>query len=118
MPSNLFIRIQSIQKKIGVPETGSFDIATCRELISRAGQSSSSTSLITLTKMVQRIIGADDDGVVGPETLTKVEAFISTALPKLPPGGSLVVSSRSLDLIVFYEVTSKEVYERKYQTPQ
>lgn len=118
MPSNLSIRIQSIQKKIGVSETGSFDVATCRELIHRAGQASSSTNQVTLTKMVQRIVGADDDGVVGPETLTKVEAFISTALPKLPPGGSLVVSSRSLDMIVFYEVTSKEVYDKKFQTPQ
>lgn len=115
MPSNLSTRINAIQKTLGVAETGVFDIDTCTAIIQRAGQIAASNSLVTLIKMVQRIINADADGVVGPQTITKVEAFLSPALPKPPAGGSLVVSQKSLDLIVFFEVTSKEVFDKNYQ---
>lgn len=115
MPSNLSTRIKAVQKKIGVAETGVFDIDTCTTLIERAGQAAASSNLVTLIKMVQRIVNADADGVVGPQTLTKVEAFIDPVLPKPPSGSSLVVSQKSLDLIVFFEVTSKEVFDKNYQ---
>lgn len=117
MPSNLSTRIKAIQKTIAVAETGEFDIATCTEIIKRAGQVSDSTNLVTLIKAVQRIVNAEADGVVGPQTITKVEAFVNPALPKTPAGGSLVVSQKSLDLIVFFEVTSKEVYNKNHQQP-
>src|SRR5687767_6489411 len=104
MPTNLSTRIRAIQKKMALPESGVLDIATCRNLIDRAGQSSSSTNLTTLVKMVQRIVNADADGIVGPQTLTRIEGFIDTTLPKISTGASLVVSTRSVDMIVFFEV--------------
>lgn len=115
MPSNLSTRIKAIQQTIGVAETGVFDIDTCTEIIERAGQAATSNNLVTLIKAVQRIVKADPDGVVGPQTITKVEAFINVSLPKPPAGSSLVVSTKSLDMIVFFEVTSKEVFDRNYQ---
>jgi hypothetical protein len=118
MPAILSIRIKAIQKKLGITETGVFDRNTCLKLIKKAHQTSSSTNLVTLIKKVQRIVHADDDGVPGTETVTKVEAFLNPALPKIPAGASLVVSAESLEMLVFFEVTSKEVYDRKYQTPQ
>lgn len=117
MPANLTARIKAIQKFIGVAETGIFDLATCLELLKRNNQFPQSNNLLVVTKMVQRMVQADDDGAVGPETVTKVEAFLNPNLPRIPVSGSLVVSNKSLDLIVEFEVSSKEVYNKKYQSP-
>lgn len=117
MPSNLSLRIAALQKTIGVPQTGVFDNATCIELLSRGNKTANTTDLVTLIKMVQRMVGTDDDGVPGSETMTRIEAFVSPALPKPPAGASMVVSRRSIEALIAFEITSQEVYERKYQFP-
>jgi hypothetical protein len=118
MPTNLFAtRISNLQLSIGVPQTGVFDAATCNELLKRGNKTVNTTDLKTLIKMVQRMVNADDDGVAGPQTLTRVEAFINPVLPKTPTGSSLVVSVKSIDMIVFFEVSSKEFYNKFLQRP-
>ena len=92
-------------------------MATCIELEKRGNITVSSDNLTTHIKNVQRMINADDDGDIGPETITKTEAFINPLLPKVPTGAAMVVSAKSLDLIIEQEVTSKEVYNKKYQSP-
>ena len=117
MPTDLSTRIKAIQKFIGVAETGIFDMATCAELENRGNITVNSNNLITHIKNVQRMVNADDDGNVGPQTVTKIEAFINPSLPKPQQGASMVVSARSLELVIEEEVSSKEVYNKKYQNP-
>jgi len=117
MPTDMTTRIKAIQKQIGVPETGIIDNTTCIALQKQGGITTTAVKADAHIKAVQRMVGADDDGVVGPETITKIEAFILPALPKVPSGGSLVVSNKSLDMIVAFEVSSKEQYEKMYQSP-
>lgn len=117
MPSSLTARIDAIQNLIGVPETGIFDRATCEELLKRGEKIFSSTDLKTLIKMVQRMVNATDDGVAGPQTVTRVEAFVTPVLPKRPPGSTLSVSARSVEALIGFEVTSKAFYEIRYQSP-
>jgi len=117
MPSNLSTRITAFQKAIDVPQTGVFDKATCIELLNRGNKTANTTDLVTLIKMVQRMVNTDDDGVAGSETMTRVEAFISPVLPNPPAGASMVVSRKSIEALIAFEITSQEVYEKKYQFP-
>src|SRR5687767_7884667 len=117
MPTDLTTRIKAIQKFIGVAETGIFDMATCVELEKRGNITVNSNNLTTHIKNVQRMVNAGDDGNVGPQTVTKVESFINPSLPKPQQGASMIVSTKSLELIIEEEVSSKEVYNKKYQNP-
>ena len=117
MPSSLTTRINNIQSLIGVPQTGAFDAATCNELLARGNKTANTTDLKTLIKMVQRMVNADDDGVPGSETVTKVEAFVAPVLPKPPVGASMVLSKKSIGALIEFEVTSKQVYEIRFQKP-
>lgn len=117
MPSGLNIRMIAIQKFIGVPQTSVLDAATCIELLNRGNKTTNSTDLKTLIKMVQRLVNTDDDGVPGSGTVTKIEAFIAPVLPKKPAGASMIVSKKSIDALIVFEVTSKAFYEKRYQNP-
>jgi len=117
MPSSLNTRIIAIQKNIGVPQSGVFDTATCIELLNRGNKTTNTTDIKTLIKMVQRLVNTDDDGVPGSGTVTKVESFIAPVLPKPPAGASMVVSKKSIDALIMFEVTSKTFYEKRYQSP-
>jgi hypothetical protein len=85
-------------------------------------------------KQLQKRIGLKDDGVIGPVTLSRLEGIVEEYLalkksgakpekietPATPPkttAFSMVVSKRALDKIVEYEVSSEEIYEKKYQKP-
>jgi GH24 family phage-related lysozyme (muramidase) len=114
---DLSTRIKAIQKMIGAPQTGIMDIATCIELEKRNNSVSTSTSLSVHIKAVQKMVNAFADGIIGPETITKLESFLAPVLPKPPSGASLVVSTKSMDLLIGFEVSSKEIYDRKYQQP-
>lgn len=117
MPANLTTRILAIQKLIGAAQTGVFDINTCIELQRRGNITVSSTNLTVHIKSIQRMVNTVADGIIGPATITRIEAFINPAFPVIPGGGSLVVSTRSLDMIIGFEISSKQVYEKKYQQP-
>lgn len=117
MPADLSLRIKSIQKQIGVPETGTVDLATCQNLAQRLNIKATSTNPVTYIKNIQKAMSISDDGIVGPMTVSRIEALVSPKLPAIPPGASLVVSRRGVDLIINFEVSSKEVYDKKYQQP-
>jgi GH24 family phage-related lysozyme (muramidase) len=110
-------RINAIQRLIGVPETGTIDLATCNELESRGNILVDSTNLVANIKAVQKLVNATADGIIGPQTITKIESFIAPVLPKLSPGASLIVSTESMDMLISFEVTSKTAYDKKYQQP-
>ena len=66
-------------------------------------------------RRIQQALGVHADGLLGSETLSALE----TRLEITPPtrAVSLEASSKSLALIVEFEVTSKAVYERKFRRP-
>ncbi len=117
MPADFSLRIKSVQKQLAVSETGVMDMPTCIKLEERLGIKVNAASVPTHVKAIQRTLGVGDDGMIGPITLSRIEALISTKLPAIPAGASLVVSVNGVNLIVNFEVTSKEVYDKKYQQP-
>lgn len=75
-------------------------------------------------RALQRRIGVEPDGVIGPLTLTRLEELLgpAPALPvdPVPPpaeGTSLTVSTKGVDMLVAFEVSSETAYARKYQRP-
>lgn len=110
-------RIKAIQKTIGVAQTGILDQNTCTQLLSIGNISFSGTDLTSLVKQVQKMVKADPDGIVGPETVTKIESFLTKDMPQLPKGASMQVSQKSLDMIIGFEVSSPAIYEKKYRKP-
>jgi hypothetical protein len=84
-------------------------------------------------RKLQKKIGLDGDGVIGPITLSRLEAIVDEYLaaqkagpkpvpvetPTPPPATtfSMIVSKRSLDKIVEYEISSEAVYVKKFQKP-
>lgn len=117
MPSNITDRIKAVQKNISAAQTGVIDMETCLKLETALNIKPTGTSLAAHIKAIQRALKVGDDGIVGPVTLSRIEAFIQPKLPPVPVGASMVISAKSLDLIVNAEVTSKEVYSQKYQSP-
>jgi GH24 family phage-related lysozyme (muramidase) len=95
---------------------------------------STNTQTIDRIKKLQKKIGLNDDGVIGPVTLSRIEAIVDEYLelkksgtkpgkvetPTTPPAAtvfSMIVSKRALDKIVEYEISSEEIYNKKYQKP-
>lgn len=80
-------------------------------------------------KAIQRRLGLDDDGILGPDTLTRIEALLDrvaalpggTRGPATPPvplaDANLVVSRKGIDLLVGFEVSSEATYRQKYERP-
>ena len=66
-------------------------------------------------RRIQNALGVEADGLLGPETLTALEKKLKVKVP--PSNASLECSCGSLDLIVRFEVTSPQVYERLYRRP-
>jgi hypothetical protein len=71
---------------------------------------------------IQRRLGLSPDGIIGPITLTRIEAALDAALPpatglEVLPAPKLVVSERGLDTLVAFEVSSEAFYEARLQKP-
>jgi hypothetical protein len=66
-------------------------------------------------RRIQNALGVEADGLLGPETLTALEKKLKIRVT--PANASLECSCGSLDLIVRFEVTSPQVYERLYRRP-
>lgn len=71
---------------------------------------------------IQRRLGVSPDGIIGPTTLSRIEAALDAALPpaiglEAPPVPNLVVSRRGLEALVAFEVSSEAFYEAKLQKP-
>lgn len=114
-------RIQNLQKTLGTTETGVFDLVTTNSILKSLGIQVPQTADFTeRKKSVQRFLGFkgnDVDGIVGTNTLSRLEMLYSQTLPPIPSGASLIASKKSLDIIVEFEVSSKAIYERKYKSP-
>lgn len=114
-------RIQNLQKTLGTTETGVFDLVTTNSILKSLGIQVPQTADFTeRKKSVQRFLGFkgnDVDGIVGTNTLSRLEMLYSQTLPPIPSGASLIASKKSLDVIVEFEVSSKAIYERKYKSP-
>lgn len=117
-PIQLKTRIKAIQEKLGVSESGFYDIDTCNALLNSAGRPSlMGQNLNAHIRAVQNFLHCSVDGIVGPETVTRTEQWLSQQLPKLPTGSSMAVSRKSMDLLISFEVSSETVYQKKYQKP-
>lgn len=70
-------------------------------------------------KAIQRRLGVDDDGILGPETLSRIESVLDEAIgpPETLPDHSLVVSRRGLDQLVAFEISSEAYYRRRLSRP-
>lgn len=84
-------------------------------------------------KAMQRRLGVDDDGVIGSDTLTRIETLLERVERDAPhllsrrddapapaeaqPLTSMTVSRRGIDELVAFEITSEAVYARRYQRP-
>jgi hypothetical protein len=66
-------------------------------------------------RRIQVELGVEPDSVLGPETLTAIEARLG--MPQRAKDASLECSRLSLDAIVEFEVTSAAAYEKKYRRP-
>ena len=92
------------------------------------------TQTIERIKQLQKKLGLNGDGVIGPVTLSRIEAVVEEFLalkksePKpdkvetpsptpVPAHFSMVVSKRALNKIVEYEVISEAVYTKRFQKP-
>ena len=117
MPANITTRIKAIQKQLTVPQSGLLDIATCNEIEKRLGINTVSANNTIHIKAIQSALNITNDGIIGPITISRIEALINPKLPAIPVGASMVVSAHSLDMLVALEVSSKEVYTQKYQSP-
>lgn len=113
-------RIINIQKGLKVPQTGIFDMVTCKAIQTLSDTLENSNILSDNIKAVQRIVGLrgnDVDGIIGVISLTKIEDYLRLSLPEIPEGASLIVSKYSLDFILKQEVSSKALYNQKYNRP-
>ncbi|MDH3716067.1 MAG: hypothetical protein OET44_19725 [Gammaproteobacteria bacterium] len=67
---------------------------------------------------VQRTLGADPDGLLGPDTLTRIEQLINrTARLEIKVAASLQVSRAGIDALIAYEIGSEAYYKRRLQRP-
>src|SRR5262245_36796525 len=73
------------------------------------------TSIEARLRRIQSALGVEVDGVLGPETLTALEKRLDIVAK--PRATNLECSASSLDEIVKFEVTSREVYKKKFQSP-
>lgn len=66
---------------------------------------------------LQQAMGVTADGILGPETMTALEARILSRRQVANVPFSLEVSRAGLDLLVAFEVTSLAFYEKKLRRP-
>ncbi len=66
---------------------------------------------------LQQAMGVTADGILGPETMTALEARILSRRQIANVPCSLEVSRAGLDLLVAFEVTSPAFYEKKLRRP-
>jgi len=116
MSANLSQRIKGIQQLLAIQPSGIFDAATA-DAVCTVLKSNTTALLTTKLKAIQRTLGVAPDGIIGPITLSRIEALVQPKLPPIPSGASMLVSAASLQLIINAEVSSKEAYTARYQSP-
>jgi GH24 family phage-related lysozyme (muramidase) len=121
MPSLIETRIINIQKKLSIAESGIFDMHTCKTIEKLKGMEPPKNGLlIDHKKAIQKSFGfkgKEVDGIIGPISLSRIEQYLSTYMPPIPKGANMIVSKKSLDLIINAEVSSLSAYNTKYKFP-
>ena len=121
MPTtDLSPRIKAIQKKIAVPLSGQYDLATIKKLEEIMNISPVANTFQLRKEAIQRklgFIGKAADGIYGVNTTTKLEIFVSDQVPVIHSSASMTISKKGLDLILQSEITSEAFYNAKYKTP-
>lgn len=74
-----------------------------------------SPQLTSRLKRIQSRLGVEADGLLGPETLTALE--LELGIVAATRSVNLECSRRSLDLLLGFEVGSRQRYEREFQHP-
>ena len=116
--TDLRTRIKAIQIALKVPATGIFDIPTAKAFEAKAGYPMrADVNLLTHIVSIQIFLKIATNGVLGPETITRIENFLSIKLPPLPAGSSMRLSRKSMDMLIAFEVSSEAQYNKKYQKP-
>ncbi len=70
-------------------------------------------------KAIQRRLGIDDDGLLGPTTLSKIESLLDQihGADVTEPEHSLKVSPKGLEQIIQFEISSDAYYKRSLSHP-
>ncbi len=67
---------------------------------------------------IQRTLGAAPDGLLGPDTLSRIEQLINrSARLEIEVAASLQVSRAGIDALIAYEISSKAYYTRRLRRP-
>lgn len=114
------IRIKNIQETIGATADGFFGKMTAIAVLNYIGAVPQGSTLQDYIKQIQKAMGLsgrDADGVLGPQTLTKLEDFLSSRLVTLPAGAYLIISNATLSKIIEFEISSTAQYNNKYKNP-
>lgn len=120
MATPIEIRIKNIQKSLKVPQTGIFDMDTCKAFEVSQSLNVASAVLNEHLKEIQKFLGftgKDVDGLFGVSTISRIEMIFDTTVPTLRPGTSMIISKKGMDLIVSWEVSGKSAYNTKYKNP-
>lgn len=113
-------RIKKIQEIVGVVADGYLGKDTAKAILNYMGIIPVGNTLTDFAKQIQKgvgLTGKDIDGAIGPQTLTKIEDYLSYKLIPLSAGTSLVISNLSLDKIIEFEISSPSTYTNKYRNP-
>lgn len=114
-------RIEGLQKNIKIYETGVFDLNTTNAFLNILEiRVDDRADHFERKKALQKYLGFRGnkvDGIFGSNSLSRLEMLFSRDLPKIPLGASLIVSLKSLELIIEFEVSSKATYERRFKNP-
>jgi hypothetical protein len=73
------------------------------------------SQLTSRLRRIQGTLGVEADGLLGPETLTALE--VKLGIVAAARAVSLECSTSSLDLLLGFEVGSRQRYEREFQRP-
>jgi GH24 family phage-related lysozyme (muramidase) len=124
MPTDFKTRVKAVQSTLGITVDGDFGLQSALAFISTAGidftsnpNQSYSLRKSNAIKAIQRFAACDADGVFGNETLTAIENFLNERLPAIPVGACMLVSKKSLDMLIAFEVSSKTAYNNQYKHP-
>ena len=94
-----------------------------RAVARASARASTVDPIVERIRTLQRRIGVEPDGVIGPLTLSRLEALLgpapTPAIALSPPSAnaSLSVSTKGVEQLIAFEVSSEATYDRKYQRP-
>lgn len=114
------LRIKKIQEIVGVTADGFLGKNTAKAILNYMEITPEGKYYSDYAKQIQKnlgLTGRDVDGVIGPQTLTKIEDYLSFKLIPLIAGTSLVISNLALDKIIEFEISSPSTYTSKYRNP-